>query len=41
MSAEIRSHLAELFTRALAKVAPQHPAAIVEFDRPKQACHGD
>jgi arginyl-tRNA synthetase len=41
MSAEIRSHLAELFTRALAKVAPQHPAGIVEFDRPKQASHGD
>ena len=41
MSAEIRTHLAELFTRALAKVAPQHPPAIVEFERPKQASHGD
>ncbi|MCU0897877.1 MAG: arginine--tRNA ligase [Burkholderiales bacterium] len=41
MSAEIRAHLAGLFTHALAKVAPQHPAAIVEFDRPKQSSHGD
>ena len=41
MSAEIRAHLAELFTHALAKVAPQQPATVIELDRPKQASHGD
>jgi arginyl-tRNA synthetase len=41
MSAEIRSHLTQLFTAALAKVAPQQPATIIEFVRPKQAAHGD
>ncbi|MCX7893558.1 MAG: arginine--tRNA ligase [Burkholderiales bacterium] len=41
MSAEIRAHLAELFTTALARVAPQQSAAVVEFERPKQAAHGD
>jgi arginyl-tRNA synthetase len=41
MSAEIKSHLTELFTRALAKVAPQQPATIISLDRPKQAQHGD
>jgi arginyl-tRNA synthetase len=41
MSAEIRSHLTQLFTTALAKVAPQQPATIIEFVRPKQAAHGD
>ncbi len=41
MSAEIRSHLTQLFTAALAKVAPQQPATIIDFERPKQATHGD
>jgi len=41
MSAEIKSHLTELLTRALAAVAPQHPASIITLDRPKQAQHGD
>src|SRR3972149_3835617 len=41
MSAEIKSHLTELLTRALATVAPQHPASIITLDRPKQAQHGD
>jgi len=41
MSAEIRSHLTQLFTTALAKVAPQQPATIIDFERPKQAAYGD
>ena len=41
MSAEIRSHLTQLFTNALAKVAPQQPATIIDFERPKQASYGD
>jgi len=41
MSAEIKSHLTELLTRALAAVAPQQPASIITLDRPKQAQHGD
>jgi len=41
MSAEIRSHLTQLFTNALAKVAPQQPAMIIDFERPKQASFGD
>ena len=41
MSAEIRAHLAGLFTNALAKVAPREPAAMVTLERPKQANHGD
>ncbi|MGB8434659.1 MAG: arginine--tRNA ligase [Burkholderiales bacterium] len=41
MSAEIRSHLTQLFTAALAKVAPQQPATIIDFERPKQATFGD
>jgi arginyl-tRNA synthetase len=41
MSAAIKSHLAELFVQALAKVAPQQPASLVEIERPKQAQHGD
>src|SRR3990170_4776234 len=41
MSAEIKSHLTELLTRALARVAPQQPASIISLDRPKQAQHGD
>src|SRR3972149_4863419 len=41
MSAEIKSHLTELLTRALARVAPQQPASIIALDRPKQSQHGD
>ena len=41
MSAEIRSHLTQLFTTALAKVAPQQPATIIDFERPKQPTFGD
>ena len=41
MSIEIRSHLTELLTRALAKVAPQQPASLISLERPKQAQHGD
>jgi hypothetical protein len=37
MSAEIKSHLTELLTRALARVAPQQPASIISLDRPKQS----
>ncbi len=41
MSAEIKSHLVELLTRALAKVAPQQPGSLISLERPKQAQHGD
>ena len=41
MSAAIKSHLAELFAHALAQIAPQQSAALVEIERPKQAQHGD
>ena len=41
MSAAIKSHIAGLFVHALAKVAPQQPASLVEIERPKQAQHGD
>ena len=41
MPSEIRSHLTELLTRALAKVAPQQPGSLVVLERPKQAQHGD
>src|SRR5690349_14661404 len=41
MSAEIRSHLTELFAKALARVAPQQPASLITLERPKQAQHGD
>ena len=41
MSAAIKSHLAALFSHALAQVAPQQSAALVEIERPKQAQHGD
>ena len=41
MSAAIKSHIAVLFAHALAKVAPQQPASLVEIERPKQAQHGD
>ena len=41
MSAEIKSHITELLTAALAKVAPHQPASIISLERPKQAHHGD
>jgi len=41
MSAEIKSHITELLTAALAKVAPHQPASIISLERPKQAQHGD
>ena len=41
MSAEIKSHLTELLTQSLARVAPQSPASIIALERPKQAAHGD
>jgi len=41
MSVEIKSHLSELLTHALAKVAPQQPASLITLERPKQAQHGD
>lgn len=41
MSAEIKSHLSDLLTRALAKVAPQQPGSLISLERPKQTRHGD
>ncbi len=41
MSAEIKSHLTELLTQSLARVAPQSPASVIALERPKQAAHGD
>ena len=41
MSAQIKAHLSELLTTALAKVAPQQPATLVTLERPKQEAHGD
>ncbi len=41
MSAEIKSHLTDLLTQSLARVAPQSPASIIVLERPKQAAHGD
>jgi arginyl-tRNA synthetase len=41
MSTEIKAHLSELLTTALAKVAPQQPASLVQLERPKQTAHGD
>jgi arginyl-tRNA synthetase len=41
MSAEIKSHITELLTAALAKVAPHQSASIISLERPKQAQHGD
>src|SRR5260221_3958185 len=41
MSAEVKSHLTELLTHALAKVAPQQPGSLITLERPKQAQHGD
>jgi len=41
MSAEIKSHIVDLLTQALAKVAPQQPGSLISLERPKQAQHGD
>jgi arginyl-tRNA synthetase len=41
MSAEIKSHITELLTKALAKVAPQQPGSLISLESPKQAQHGD
>ena len=41
MSVEIKSHITELLTHALAKVAPQQPASLISLERPKQPQHGD
>jgi arginyl-tRNA synthetase len=41
LSAEIKSHLTELLTQSLARVAPQSPASVIALERPKQAAHGD
>lgn len=41
MSADIRAHLFLIFSRALAQVAPTQQPSIIEFERPKQADHGD
>lgn len=38
---EIKSHIAALFSEALRQIAPEHAAAPVELQRPKQASHGD
>jgi arginyl-tRNA synthetase len=41
LSAEIKSHLTDLLTQSLARVAPQSPASLIALERPKQAAHGD
>ena len=41
MSADIRAHLFELFSAALAEVAPGQSPDLIEFERPKQTSHGD
>ena len=41
MSLEIKSHLTELLTQALARVAPREPGSLITLERPKQAGHGD
>src|SRR5712671_580809 len=41
MSAEVKSHLTELLTLALAKVAPQQPGSLISLERPKRAQYGD
>jgi arginyl-tRNA synthetase len=41
LSTAIKSHLTDLLTQALARVAPQYPASIIALERPKQAAHGD
>jgi len=41
LSAEIKSHLIDLLTQSLARVAPQSAASVIALERPKQAAHGD
>ena len=41
LSAEIKSHLIDLLTQALARVAPQYPPSMIALERPKQTAHGD
>jgi arginyl-tRNA synthetase len=41
MSAEVRAHLTDLLTRALATVAPGESAASITLERPRDPAHGD
>ena len=41
MSADPRTHIAQLLNAALASVAPDHTDTPVHLERPKQAGHGD
>ena len=41
MSVQIRSHLLELLTRALASVLPNEPGSLIVLERCKQAQFGD
>jgi len=41
MSADPKTHLAELLRSALSSVAPQHADMPIALERPKQASHGD
>jgi arginyl-tRNA synthetase len=41
VSTQIKAHLSELLTTALATVAPLQPASLVFLERPKQSAHGD
>jgi len=41
MSAEVRAHLTELLTRALAVVAPNEPPSLIIIERPREPAHGD
>jgi len=38
---DLKRHLAELFSQALAAVAPDSSGISIEFERPKQSQHGD
>lgn len=38
---DFKSHLVELFARALSEVAPDHSGITIELERPKLAQHGD
>ena len=40
-SPDLRAHIADLFTTALAAIAPELPAPAIVIERPKQAQHGD
>jgi arginyl-tRNA synthetase len=41
MSTEVRAHLTDLLTRALATVAPSESAASITLERPRDPAHGD